>query len=82
MRMNVRLIRASQFHRQFELQVTHKPGKEHIVPDALSRLASLNQDSTIASEHSELDILFTTSLVQISTDFYDRCVHGYQQDPY
>ena len=42
MRMNVRLIRASQFLRQFRLDVCHKPGKDHIVPDALSRLASLN----------------------------------------
>lgn len=42
MRTNVRLIRASQFLRQFNLEVTHKPGKEHIVPNALSRLASLN----------------------------------------
>ena len=82
MHMNVKLIRISQFLRQFDLQVTHKPGKEHIVPDALSRLASLNQDSTIAPEHSELDVLFTTSLVQMSTDFHDRCVQGYQQDPY
>ena len=40
MRLNLRLVRASQFLQQFKLDVRHKSGKEHIVPDALSRLAS------------------------------------------
>ena len=59
--LNVRLIRVSQFLRQFDLQVSHKPGKEHIVPDALSRLASLNGDS-LTGDHSELDALVTDVL--------------------
>ncbi len=44
MRLNVRLVRASQFLNGFRLTVRHKPGKEHIVPDALSRLASTNSN--------------------------------------
>ena len=43
LRLNVRLVRASQFLRQFRLEVRHKAGKEHIVPDALSRLASCSK---------------------------------------
>ena len=56
-RMNVRLVRASQFLRQFRLAVRHKPGKEHIIPDALSRLPSTNHDavSTKQTDYSELD---------------------------
>ena len=42
--MNVRLVCASQFLCQFRWIVRHKPGKEHIVPDALSRLASTNSN--------------------------------------
>ena len=36
MRLNLRLVHASQFLQQFKLDVRHKPGKEHIVADALS----------------------------------------------
>ena len=57
MRMNVRLVRASQFLRQFQLDVKHKPGKEHIVPDALSSLASVTK-LTLPKDHSELDVLY------------------------
>ena len=31
MRMNIRLVRASQYLRQFRLEVRHKPGKMHII---------------------------------------------------
>ena len=37
-KLNLRLIRASQYLSQFRLDIQHKPGKEHVVPDALSRL--------------------------------------------
>ena len=81
MRTNVRLIRASQFLRQFRLEVRHKPGKDHIVPDILSRLASLNQDASLTEDHSELDVLFTAALVEMNQDFYSRIIQGYQEDP-
>ena len=42
LRLNMRLIRASQFLRQFRLNIRYKPSKDHIVLDALSRLASAN----------------------------------------
>ena len=80
MRMNVRLVRASQFLRQFQLDVRHKPGKEHIIPDVLSRLASTNSYN-LASDHSELDCLFTASYVRMKEEFYDRILKGYDADP-
>ena len=43
----------------FRLDVRHKPGKEHIVPDALSRLAS--SKSTLPDNHSELDVLYAAA---------------------
>ena len=57
MRMNLRLVRVSQFLRQFHLIVRHKPGKEHIIPDALSRLASAN-NLGYNPEYVKLDALF------------------------
>ena len=39
-KQNPCLIRASEYLQRFKLNVRHKPCKLHIVPDALSRLAS------------------------------------------
>ena len=81
MRMNVRLVRASQFLRQFHLIVRHKPGKEHIIPDALSRLASANSSGHDA-EYAELDALFVyhTTLVRINPDLVKQILDGYMSD--
>lgn len=55
-KLNLRLIRASEYLQRFRLDVRYKPRKANIVPDALSRLASRqirpNQDS-----EGELDAL-------------------------
>ena len=37
-KLNLRLVRASQYLSQFDLTVKHKSGKSNVVPDALSRL--------------------------------------------
>lgn len=83
MRMNLRLVRASQFLQQFRLDVRHKPGKEHIIPDALSRLASTNVGCSDAS-HSELDALFmyNATLIEIHPDLTSRILAGYEDDEY
>lgn len=67
MRMNVCIVGVSQFVQQFCLVVHHKPGKEHIIPDALNRLASANR-ARHNDFYSELDALFIyhVTLVQIS----------------
>ena len=81
MRMNVRLIRASQFLRKFHLIVRHKPGKKHIIPDALSRLASTNSSGHDA-EYAELEALFVyhTTLMRINPDLVKRILDGYMSD--
>ena len=85
MQINVRLVRTSQFLRQFRLIVRHKPGKKHILPDALSRLASANtnlpsQDIT----YSELDALFAynATLVAMNEDLAQHIVESYESDPW
>ncbi|KAI3540897.1 hypothetical protein CABS01_06785 [Colletotrichum abscissum] len=37
---NKKLVRALEYMSQFDIKIVHKPGKDHLVPDALSRLAS------------------------------------------
>ena len=83
MRMNLWLVRASQFLQQFKLDIRHKPGKEHIIPDALSRLASTNVSYTDPS-YSEFDALFTynTTLIEIHLGLVSRILTGYVDDEY
>lgn len=83
MRMNIRLVRASQFLQQFRLDVRHKPGKEHIIPDALSRLASTNVGCSDAF-HSELDALFTynATLIEIYSNLISMILAEYEDDKY
>ena len=83
MRLNLRLVRASQFLQQFKLDVRLKPGKEHIIPDALSRLASANVGQADPS-YSELDAMFTynTTLVEIHPELISRILAGYEADDY
>ena len=61
-------MRASQFLRQFQLDVRHKLDKEHIVSNALSRLAS--SKSTLSEDHSKLDVLYAcvTQAIDINSN--------------
>lgn len=83
MRLNLRLVRASQFLQQFKLDVCHKPGKEHIIPDALSQLASVNIGQADPS-YSELDVLFiyNTTLIEIHPKLISRILARYEADNY
>ena len=84
-KLNLRLVRASDYIQRFPLDIRHKPGKLHIVPDALSRLATTNSDPTMGNEGEldvlTVDVLFTTSLVEMSDDFRQRLSEQYQRDP-
>ena len=83
MRLNLRLVRASQFLLQFKLNVRHKLGKKHIIPDALSQLASANISQANPS-YSKLDTLFTynTTFVEICLELMSRILAGYEDDDY
>lgn len=83
MRLNIRLVRASQFLQQFKLDVCYKPGKDHIIPDVSSHLASANIPHADL-EHWELDALFTynTMLVKIHPALRSQILAGYRADPW
>ena len=82
-KLNLRLVRASDYIQRFRLDIRHKPGRLHVVPDALSRLATTNEDPTMQNkDEGELDVLFTTSLVELSQDFRDLLADQYAKDPF
>lgn len=78
-RMNVRLIRISQFLSQFNLDVRYKSNKDHIIFDALFKLASININQFVDKDHAELNVLFAnnSTLVKMSTEFYNKIIEKY-----
>ena len=83
MRLNLRLVRASQFLSQFpNLDIRHKPEKYHVISDALSRLKSLNTSSAETDDYSELDALYTyhTTLLELNEEFMTKIIHEYTTD--
>lgn len=83
MRLNLRLIRAFHFLQHFKLDVRHKLGKEHIILDALSCLASANAAPT-NPHHLELDALFVynATLIEIYPVLVSRILARYDSDPW
>jgi hypothetical protein len=43
-KLNLRLVRASQYIQLFNIEIRHKPGRTYLVLDALSRLPSYTKD--------------------------------------
>ena len=91
MRLNVRFIYASQFLRQFRLNVKHKFNKKHIVFNALSRLVNIIK-SLLFENHLKLDVLYacatqilkdnnvyvySATIIQINKTFYKRFIFDY-----
>lgn len=83
-KMNLRLVRASDYVQRFQnIEFRYKMGSSHIVPDALSRLP--RKDVEVDESKGQLDQLWahaysTTALVEMSTEFKDRLLQGYQED--
>ena len=84
-KLNLRIVRASEYIQRFRnLEFRHKPGKQHIVPDALSRLqsaAKIVRDET----EGELDALHgyaytCTTLVEIRPELREQIRQGYAQE--
>ena len=84
-KLNLRLIRASEYIQRFRsLEFRHKPGKQHVVPDALSRLGQAGS-SIKSQEEGQLDTLhgcaYHVTLVEMSDSFKRRLVEEYPKDP-
>lgn len=83
MRLNLWLVKVSQFLQQFKLDLCHKPGKKHIIPDVLSQLISIYIDQADLS-YLKLNMLFTynTTPVKIYLDLISKILVKYKADNY
>jgi len=89
-KLNNRLTRASQYLAQFHnLNVVYVPGREHIVPDALSRLTAsdsnrVNQEGNVLEDlvMSNLTetLCFTTTILEIQPQFKAQLQTAYDDD--
>lgn len=79
--MNIRLVRALQVLQQLRFIIWHKPRKEHIIPDELSKLTSGNNTS-YDMKYFELDSLFVnyTTQVEIDLALVECILDGYITD--
>ena len=81
-KLNLRLVRASNYIQRFNLDIRHKSNKQHIVSDVLSRLVSDNINASVIRnfDENELDALFTISLIEMKKDFRNRILDDYKTD--
>ena len=78
-KLNLRLIKASEYIQRFNLIIKHKSRKHHVVSNALSKLKTDNVNHTI-SKNGELNALmafYITSATKISDEFHQQVIHGY-----
>ena len=79
-KLNLRLIRASEYLQRFRLDVRYKPGKSNTVPDALSSLASREYRSETEESLDALPVnCYPVSLVEMNPDFRQRLLQGYEE---
>ena len=77
-KLNLRLIKASDYIQRFEIKLRHKSNKQHIVSNAFSRLININIDTTF--EKNELNAFFIVALVKMKKDFHQKLVVDYNID--
>jgi hypothetical protein len=82
-RANTKLRRASDYLSQFKLDIRHKPGKSHIVPDALSRLEGQPPRKAVNEDGEILDVFaFHVSLAELTEETKTRLQNDYRKDPH
>lgn len=70
-KLNLRLVRASQYLSSFNLAIRHKTGKSNVVPDALSRLLGTDSGSSV---EGILDVLYGHAVETLDSDLNLDCV--------
>ena len=79
-KLNNRLIRASQYLSQFDLDLRWRPGEQYIIPDALSRLPAATDKEDAVDD--TLDALtFHMTVLEMDPAFKQQFPEAYEQDP-
>ena len=79
-KLNLRLIKASDYVQRFNLKIRYKLEAQHVIPNALSRFANLNTEIQLQNHKNELNVLFTAILIEMNDDFRFRILNDYQKN--
>lgn len=81
-KLNLQLVRASQYLSQYNLDVRHRPGKIHLVPNALSRLLGDMGNKNSNKDNNTLDDIDTyhVTLIEMSKDYKTQLRDAYDKD--
>ena len=80
-KLNFRFMRASDYIQRFDLVIRHKSSKFHLVSDALFRLSIKTNTSNCHFENEKkLDVLYTTSLIEMSSEFRAKLIKEYSEN--
>ncbi len=79
-KLNLRLVRAETYLSQFELNIRHKFGRDHVISDALFRLSFFDEKFTENQNTDTLNDIETYAdiLVKMFSQFKDRLVQDYK----
>ena len=79
-KLNKRLIWASQYLSQYNIDVKHKPRQTNIIPDVLSRLASQFKKADTHEGALEELLTYNCTLVEIAEEFQIQLKEAYHKD--
>ena len=81
--MNIRLMRAFQFLKQFRFDIKYKFGKKYIISNVLSRLININHNKKCFNlKYLKLNAFYkySCSLIIIFSKFHKRFIENYIND--
>ena len=81
-KLNLRLVRTSDYIQRFDFVIRHKSNKLHLISNAFSKLSIKTNTTNCHLEKFEkkLDVLYTTSLVEMSSDFRAKQIKEYSKN--
>ena len=74
--MNLKLIRASTYISQFNIVIKHKAGRDHVIPDALSRLPARRPSHEPTTTETQA---YNGTIVELSEPFKARLLEAYKE---
>ena len=75
-KLNLRLVRASNYIQRFDFIIRHKSNKLHLMSDALFKLSVTSAINT-QSENEEFDVFFTANLIEMISEFRKKLIEEY-----
>ena len=78
-KLNLRLVRVSTYLSQFDICIKHKAGRDHVIPDALSRLPA-KQDAVLKPSAAVANTqAYSSTIAELSEPFKRKFLDAYKE---